>query len=161
QPLVHGWMGVCRYGSAVRVTYARKPSWHTLLPLAGKCGDVLVVCDWLTTRQAHKHQRPPRRVAVFTIHYAYGAALSGGYTILPLERHLALLLPHDRANQESGGALQRIFQLLRHKNNHPLPPYTLPTAREHRHSLHHAQPCAEACNQVGSVLPPGSGQRRE
>ena len=70
----------------------QETSLATLLPLARKCGAVLVVCDWRTPRQAHKHQRPPRRVAVFTIRYAYGAAPSGVYTILALERQPALLL---------------------------------------------------------------------
>jgi hypothetical protein len=50
-----------------------------------------------------------------------------------------------RGDQRSSQRQSRpIFQLLRHKKDHPLPPDTLPTAREHGHSLNHAQHYAEA-----------------
>src|SRR2546430_9812926 len=42
--------------------------------------------------QARKHQRPPRRVAVFTICYVHaGNPMWGAYTFLALERRPALL----------------------------------------------------------------------
>jgi hypothetical protein len=78
-PSVTGWMGVRRQGSAVRVTYARRSSSQRYSRERGSAGMCLVVCDGLTTHQAHKHQRPPRRVAVFTMRSASVAALRRVY----------------------------------------------------------------------------------
>ena len=110
------------------------------------------LCTRLATKaEARKHQRPPLRVAVFTIRYAH----VGSSVWTPSPHWLC------RGNRNSsqrhnftwlGGALQRILQLLHPTKNHHVSPCTavvgerctLPTAREHRHSPNDAKHCAWA-----------------
>src|SRR2546422_11388915 len=98
--------------------------------------------------EARKHQRPPLRVAVITIHYAHV-----GKAPPP---HRLYIDNHSSSQRPSltwvGGALQRILQLLHPTKNHHVSPCTavvgkrctLPTAREHRHSPNDAKHCAWA-----------------
>ena len=70
----------------------------------------------------HKQQRPPPRVAVFTLYYAavYNACMY---------LHRIMLCLSDRRSSNDlasivGGALERIFQLLRDKKDHHIPSCT-------------------------------------
>ena len=88
----------------------------------------------------HKQQRPPPRVAVFTLYYA------AVYNACMYLHRIMLCLSNRRSSNDLasivGGALERIFQLLRDKIDHHIPSCTppscgqrniLPTTRQQRH----------------------------
>ncbi len=73
--------------------------------------------------ETRKHQRPPLRVAVFTLYYSHvSSPLWAPTPHWAMDRQLELL--PTTSPPALGGAWQRIFQLLRHKRDHHLPPCT-------------------------------------
>jgi hypothetical protein len=102
----------------------------------------------------HKQQRPPPRVAVFTLSYAavYNACMY-------LHRIMLCLSDRRSANDLAsivGGALPRIFQLLCDEIKHHIPSCTA-VVWEKRHSPTHkaAKACIHRYQALRLVLKPG------
>ena len=81
-----------------------------------------------------KKQRPPSRVAVFTLHYSTVCSAC-------IYLHRIVLLRGDRSSSNDrtslvGGALERPFQLLRDQIDHHIPSCTAVVGEEQRSPNH-------------------------
>lgn len=104
--------------------------------------------------EGSKEQRPPSRVAVFTIRSAHGGS---PYIHLP---RIALCLGDRGSSNDLAsiveGALQRIFQPLCDQIDHHIPSCTAVVWKEERSPNHKAaKACIHRCQALRLVLKPG------